>query len=160
MNASSPSDPDSRPHPFGVADTDVAENEDDDSETVEEFVDDESVPPVDGILPAWDHTHPDDDYADFEHEAARIEALFKDPHFAEMAAGRNELRPPKSTQAKGSIGRAMALGFANVFDPDRVKDDVMVIAERGEGDPDLPETTIDPEDPKHTRVVFRGRKKR
>jgi hypothetical protein len=145
MSSSSSADHDSRLHPFGV-DDDAGADQNPDNTTTETFVDDESVPP-------WDESNLNDDYADFEHEAARIEALFKDPHFAELAAGRNELRPPRSTEARGSIGRAMALGFANVFDPDRVKDDVMVIAERGDGDDDLPETTIDPDE-----VVFRRKR--
>jgi hypothetical protein len=152
-------------HPFGFDDEEAEVPATDEvlatDETLAEpgFIDDDRIAPVDGLLPAWNHST-EDDYADFEHEAARIEALFKDPMFAEMAAGRNELRPPRSTEARGSVGRAVALGFANVFDPDRVKDDVMVIAERGDGDSDLPETTIDPDDPKHTKVIFRRKKKR
>lgn len=113
---------------------------------------------VDGLLPAWVKVL-DDDYADFENEAARIEELFDDPYFAEIEALRQEVRPARSTQANGSIGRAVALGFANVFDPDRVREDTMVIAEKGDGDPDLPETTLDPDNPKATRVVFKRKKR-
>lgn len=122
-------------------------------------------PEITGLLPSWAETN-DDEYADFEAEVTRIEQLFANPSFkaadeereaTRRAAG---LRPPRHNSANGSVGRAVALGFANVFDPDRVKDDIVYMQERGDGDGDVPETTIDPDDPKHTRIVFRGKRKK
>jgi hypothetical protein len=97
----------------------------------------------------------DDDYADFDEEAARIEKLFADPKFTRAELDRQLVQPEKAIGAGGSLGRAMALGFANIFDPDRVKDDIVVIQERGEGDSDVPETIIDPEDPTVTKVIYK-----
>ncbi len=115
--------------------------------------------PVDGLLPAWAEAE-HDDYADFDHEAERIAELFDDPYFEKVNALREEIRPARSMTPNGSVGRAVALGFANVFDPDRVREDIMVVAERGEGDPDVPDTLIDRDNPKATRVIFKRKRAR
>ncbi len=132
--------------------------------TVTAVHDDPAAPSEDipGLLPAWAETT-DDEYADFEAEIKRIETLFADPSFRAAEAQRRadrKLQPARRTSANGSVGRAVALGFANVFDPDRVKDDIVYVQERGDGDGDLPETTIDPDDPKHTRIVFKRKRKK
>ena len=118
-----------------------------------------SSEPVNGLLPAWDDIE-HDDYADFDHESQRIAELFEDPYFEKINALREEIRPARSMTPNGSVGRAVALGFANVFDPDRVREDIMVVAERGEGDPDVPDTIIDPDDPRATKVIFKRKKNR
>ena len=57
----------------------------------------------------------DEDALDAEED--RLAELFADPRFAEAAAQRAAIAPVASKSSNGSIGRAMALGFANVFDP-------------------------------------------
>jgi hypothetical protein len=102
----------------------------------------------------------DDEYAGFDEEVERIQQLFRERRFSAMERARNEADPIRVTRAQspnGSIGRALALGMANVFDPDRVRDDVVAVQEKGEGDPDVPDTSIDPNDPTTTRVVYRSR---
>jgi hypothetical protein len=101
-----------------------------------------------------------DDYEGFDEEVERIQRLFGEKRFVAMERARNVADPlkfAKSNSANGSIGRALALGMANVFDPDRVKEDVVVVQEKGQGDPDVPETTIDPDDPTTTKVTYRAR---
>jgi hypothetical protein len=102
----------------------------------------------------------DDEYDGYDEEVRRIQALFADPVFSDRQrerAASQPLRPVGSSSANGSLGRAMALGMANVFDPDRVKEDVMVVTEKGKGDPDVPDTEIDPDDPRETRIIYRSR---
>jgi hypothetical protein len=103
---------------------------------------------------------PVDEYEGFEAESARIAALFADPVFRQREQERrtaHALTPIRRTNAGGSMGRALALGFANVFDPDRKKDDVVMMQERGDGDGDVPDTELNPDDPTATRVIYRRR---
>jgi hypothetical protein len=128
-----------------------------------------SVPPDDpeengphhpGPQPGSFVSHDEDEYEGYDEEVRRIQALFADPVFRDRQRQRDAaapLRPVGSSSANGSIGRAMALGMANVFDPDRVKEDVMIVAEKGQGDPDVPDTEIDPDDPRETRIIYRSR---
>ena len=100
----------------------------------------------------------EDLYADFDAEADRVAALFADPVFREREQARqaaDEIAPIKRRSAGNSFGNALALGFANVFDPDRQRDDIVAVQERGDDDGDVPETTLDPDDPTSTRVVYK-----
>jgi hypothetical protein len=118
---------------------------------------DPEVSPEDERIEALidERTNELDDYVGFDEEAARIERLFADPKFTQLERDRQILNPTGAQSANGSFGRAMALGFANIFDPDRVKDDIIVVQERGEGDGDVPETKIDPDDPTATKVIYK-----
>ena len=66
------------------------------------------------------------------------------------------LRPVRRRVANGSILAAVALGFREVFDPE--KPDEAVVAE-SPGDPDRPDKPfhleLDPDDPKATRAIVR-----
>lgn len=95
---------------------------------------------------------------DVDAEEARLRELFADPRFAKLAAERGALPVARRT-AEGSIGRALALGFANVFDPDRKKDEVQAIQERGDDDPDGPSLDLDRDDPKASRITLHRRKR-
>lgn len=98
-----------------------------------------------------------DPYEGFDAEAERVARLFADPLFAQRERQRQDaeaLSPVKRRTAGGSIGNALALGFANVFDPDRQRDDIVAMQERGDDD-DVPDTVIDPDDPTSTKVVYR-----
>ena len=91
-------------------------------------------------------------------EEDRLSELFADPRFAEAAAQRAAIAPVASKSSNGSIGRAMALGFANVFDPDRQRDEVVAVQKRGDDDPDGPSTDLDRDNPKSSRITLRRRK--
>jgi hypothetical protein len=101
---------------------------------------------------------------DVEYDAyvISLQERFNDPEFRRRQREREKqgglaLPTYKRTSAAGSVGNALALGFANVFDPNRAKEDVVQVQEKGEPDPDLPETDIDSDDPKLTRVIFHRR---
>ena len=98
----------------------------------------------------------DDDALDAEED--RLAELFADPRFAEAAAQRAAIAPVASKSSNGSIGRAMALGFANVFDPDRQRDEVVAVQKRGDDDPDGPSTDLDRDNPKSSRITLRRKK--
>ncbi len=108
-----------------------------------------------GLIPNPSPDRDTDDYEGFDEEAARIEKLFADPQFTLRERERQLVQPVRAKSANGSLGRAMALGMANVFDPDRVKEDIVMIQERGDGDDDVPDTQIDPDDPTTTKVVYK-----
>ena len=97
-----------------------------------------------------------DDEFDVDAEEDRLAELFADPRFAEAAAQRTAMAPVRAKTSNGSIGRALALGFANVFDPDRQKDEVVAVQERGE--PEGPSTDLDRDNPKASRITLRRRK--
>ncbi len=114
-------------------------------DTDDEFVEDELV-----------EDELDEDELDAEED--RLAELFADPRFAEAAARRAAIAPVASKSSNGSIGRAMALGFANVFDPDRQRDEVVAVQKRGDDDPDGPSTDLDRDNPKSSRITLRRRK--
>jgi hypothetical protein len=115
---------------------------------------------VSGAHEGSDVSEGSDVYEGSEEYEAHIEKLFADPEFTRRQRERQILQPKMSRSANGSFGRAMALGFANVFDPDRVKEDIVVVQKRGDGDDDVPDTVIDPDDPTSTKVVYKlGRTK-
>lgn len=97
-----------------------------------------------------------DDEFDVDAEEDRLAELFADPRFAEAAAQRTAMAPVRAKTSNGSIGRALALGFANVFDPDRQKDEVVAVQERDE--PEGPSTDLDRDNPKASRITLRRRK--
>ncbi len=99
-----------------------------------------------------------DMYDGFDAEAERVARLFADPTFKIRERQRQAaeaLTPIKRRTSGGSVGHALALGFANVFDPDRQRDDIVAMQERADDD-DVPDTHIDPDDPTTTRVVYKA----
>ncbi len=129
------------------ADNDADDNDADDAEG--------SAVSGDALVPVFVPLVSADEYEGSAEYEARIEKLFADPEFTRRQRERQVLHPKPAKAANGSFGRAMALGFANVFDPDRVKEDIVVVQERGDGDDDVPDTLIDPDDPTSTKVVYK-----
>ncbi len=105
-----------------------------------------------------------DPRSSYEEQEDRYRALFRDPWFAELER-RRRLRYAvegvplaRRGSANGSVGAALALGFRNVFDPDRAKDEIVAVSERGDGDGDGSlKLDLDPTDPRRTRAVIRRR---
>jgi hypothetical protein len=118
-------------------------------------------PDDEALLELWAR-HGIDPKAPFEEQEEAYARLFDDPWFQEIEE-RRRLRYEaegvpvmRRTSAGGSYMTAVALGFRNVFDPDSKKDEIVAVAERGEGedDPDL-KLELDPENPLTTRAVVR-----
>lgn len=104
---------------------------------------------------------PDLPYAEQEE---RYRALFRDPWFVELDRRRrlqyavDGVPIARRSTANGSVGAALALGFRNVFDPDRKRDDVVAMSERGDGDGDTGlKLDLDPTDPRRTKATIRRR---
>ncbi len=108
--------------------------------------------------------HGIDPSASYEEQEDRYRALFRDPWFVELDRRRrlqyavDGVPLARRGSANGSIGAALALGFRNVFDPDRARDEIVAVSERGDGDGDGGlRLDLDPTDPRRTRAVIRRR---